>query len=94
MLTMLCVTVVNYFLPSYKQCNLDFLALIVSEKKAVLTVDSIKRRNVPLWPELGLCHVWEKFAADPNFLKYLPNVRKTPSLEIERRFFWGVACTL
>ena len=73
---------------------MQFLALIVGEKKSLLRHDEVKRLNVPHWPELGIVNVWMKYSSDATFMKYMPPVKHDPSKEIECKYFWGIACTL
>ena len=58
---------VNFFLPSYKMCSMVFLGEICREKKQVLVANEVCLRNVPNWPELGLCHMWDKFKGNMEF---------------------------
>ena len=81
------------FLPKLNRCPLAFLQGILKEDKQVLERQQVATMFVPLWTELGIKTVWPQAMRITDMPKYMPS-EWDASDRTERRFFYGVLCTL
>jgi len=52
--------------------NKDFLKEVFTEEKALLKLNEVKWRNVPLYDELSVVRLWPMMKEDKSFMRYLP----------------------
>ena len=73
--------------------NKDFLKEVLSEKKKLLELNSVKRINVPKYDELSVLSFWPQMQQDEQFMLYFPT--KFPKGRVpDREYFWNIMNTL
>ena len=73
--------------------NKDFLKEVLSEKKKLLELNSVKRINVPKYDELSVLSFWPQMQQDEQFMHYFPT--KFPKGRVpDREYFWNILNTL
>ena len=76
-----------------QRMNKDFLKEVLSEKKKLLELNSVKRINVPKYDELSVLSFWPQMQQDEQFMLYFPT--KFPKGRVpDREYFWNIMNTL
>ncbi len=86
--------IVGVFLPSLHGTSLDFMREILSEKKRHLKVNEVIHLEVPNYQELSIKNLYDDALADPELQKYLPSKKQVSNKLPERKFFYGILCTI
>ena len=72
--------------------NKDFLKEVFTEEKALLKLNEVKLRNVPLYDELSVVRLWPMMKEDKSFMRYFP--AKLPKGRVpDREYFFNVLNT-
>lgn len=72
--------------------NKDFLKEVLTNKKALLQLDEVKRVAVPLYDELSVIKLWPMMQSDQQFMRYFPS--KLPKGRVpDRDYFFNVVNT-
>jgi hypothetical protein len=84
---------VQLYVPPAKMVNKDFIKLVLTEEKSMLSLNEVKYVNVPHYDELSVRKFWPMLQEDESVMKYMPN----PTVEFkmpDRTYFWNVANTV
>ena len=91
---MLNCTIVNVFLPSMHGTKLGFMRDILSEAKMFLRQNEVNHMEVPCYQEISVKNLYGDAMKDELLAKYLPTKEQLSGRLPERRFFFGLLCTL
>jgi hypothetical protein len=79
-------------LPPEYMLNKDFLKEVLTNKKALLQLDEVKRVAVPLYDELSVIKLWPMMQSDEQFMMHFPS--KLPKGRVpDRDYFFNVLNT-
>ena len=70
----------------------DFLKAVLTDNKALLPLDKVKRVNMPFYDELSVVKIWPMVQKDPEIMKYFP--AKLPKGRVpDRTYFFNIINT-
>ena len=82
-------------MPREKSCTLDFLQEILCDNKKVLKTSDICMLNVGQhWNDWAVKHIWPLIKSRREVHDYLPVNEMEEDKFPDRKFFWGIVCTL
>ena len=84
----------NVFLPTMKGTKVSFMRDILADKKLHLKQNEVIRLDIPAYQELSVKNLNEDAMKDPVLTKYLPTKEQLSNKLPERKFFFGIVCTL
>ena len=86
---------VGYLMPSLKNCRLQHIQDVLSNRKKHLLLQNCSAKKVPSWPELSVKNCYQQVIQQyPAVLEYLPDPHGKEQKLPERDFFWTVMFTL
>ena len=87
------LSAVGYYLPPLRSINKEFIRDVLTDKKKLLLMNSVKMIKVPKFPELNVRDILEDLSDDENVMMHLPfsNNHKKP---IDRDYFFNIVNTL
>ena len=70
----------------------DFLKAVLTEEKALLSLNEVNYVNVPAYDELAVSSIWPMVKDDVEFSRYFPDIFPKGRVP-ERCYFWNVLNT-
>ena len=67
---------------------------LLCDEKMALKQNDLLNMEVPNYPELSVKNLYDDALNDPELSKYLPTKKQLSGKLPERKFFFGVLCTL
>ena len=73
--------------------NKDFLKEVFSGTKALMSLDEVKRVNMPMYDEVSVKDMWPKMQGNAEFMRYFPS--KFPKGRLpDRSYFFNIMATV
>ena len=83
---------VQLYLPPDWMLNKDFLKEILTNQKALLRLDQVKRISVPQFDELSVIKLWPMLQSDEKFMRYFPK-KMAKGRVPDREYFFNLVNT-
>ena len=74
--------------------KLSFMRELLCDEKMALKQNDLLNMEVPNYPELSVKNLYDDALNDAELSKYLPSKKQLAGKLPERKFFFGVLCTL
>ena len=80
----------QFYLPPYSECPMDFISDLMMGRKKMLKTSSIRMVNVPGFRELSGKSVYEQFITIPLFCQHLPDPHQVKK-PLSRQYVYNVS---
>ena len=82
------------FLPSLKNCPMEFLKDILAGTKKYFLLNEVAKINVPMCPELTVERILKQVKDHKEITRYLPFITERANQYMERDFLFSIVNTI